>query len=95
MKAKNMTDCGILRTVFDKLNKAYAKFYNLLEHLAVDEVIVNSRAGLSSGSTFQRKENVPASKFINSVMNQGIHMTECTSLDSHFATDDMTNTRSC
>ena len=24
----------------DKLNKAYAKFYNPLEHLAVDEVIV-------------------------------------------------------
>ena len=27
-------------TVFDKLNKAYAKFYNPWEHLAVDEVIV-------------------------------------------------------
>jgi hypothetical protein len=35
-----------------------------LEHLAVDEVIVkNSWAGLSSGSTFQRKANVLASKF--------------------------------
>jgi len=29
-----------LRTVFDKLNKAYAKFYSPSEHLAVDEVIV-------------------------------------------------------
>jgi len=29
-----------LRTIFDKLNKAYAKFYNPSEHLAVDEVIV-------------------------------------------------------
>jgi len=29
-----------LRTVFDKLNEAYAKFYNPSEHLAVDEVIV-------------------------------------------------------
>ena len=29
-----------LRTVFDKLNKAYAKFCNPSEHLAVDEVIV-------------------------------------------------------
>ena len=29
-----------LRTVFDKLNEAYAKFYNTSEHLAVDEVIV-------------------------------------------------------
>jgi len=29
-----------LRTVFDKLNEAYAKFYNHSAHLAVDEVIV-------------------------------------------------------
>ena len=29
-----------LRTVFDKLNEAYAKFSNPLEYLAVDEVIV-------------------------------------------------------
>jgi len=29
-----------LRTVFDKLNEAYAKFYNPSEHLVVDEVIV-------------------------------------------------------
>jgi len=64
-----------LRTVFDKLKVVYAKFYNPLEHLAVDEVSVNSRAGLSLGRTFLRKENVSASKFTNSVMNQGIHMT--------------------
>ena len=30
----------ILRTVFDKLNEAYAKFCNPSEHLAVDDVIV-------------------------------------------------------
>ena len=29
-----------LITVFDKLNEAYAKFYNPSEHLAVDEVTV-------------------------------------------------------
>ena len=29
-----------IRTVYDKMNKDYAKFYNPLEHLAVDEVIV-------------------------------------------------------
>ena len=28
------------RTVFDKLNEVYAKFYNPSEHLAVDEVTV-------------------------------------------------------
>jgi len=29
-----------LRTVFDKLNEAYTKFYNPSEHLALDEVNV-------------------------------------------------------
>jgi hypothetical protein len=29
-----------LRTVFEKLNEAYAKFYKPSEHLTVDEVIV-------------------------------------------------------
>jgi hypothetical protein len=29
-----------LRTIFDKLNEAYAKFYKLSEHLAVDKIIV-------------------------------------------------------
>jgi len=64
-----------LWTVFDKLNEVYAKFYNPLEHLEVDDISVNSWAGLSLGRTFLRNENVLASKFTNSVMNQGIHMT--------------------
>jgi len=64
-----------LRTVFDKLNEAYAKFYNPSEHLAVDEIIVKSRAGLYSGRKFQRREKISASKFTNSMMNQVIHMT--------------------
>jgi hypothetical protein len=34
-----MTDWKI-RTVFDTLNQAYAKFYNPSEHLVLDEVIV-------------------------------------------------------
>jgi hypothetical protein len=29
-----------IRTVFDELNKAYAKFYNPSKHFAVDEVTV-------------------------------------------------------
>ena len=44
-----------LRTVFDKLNEAYAKFYNPSEHLAVDEVIVEVKGRVSSGSTFHRR----------------------------------------
>jgi len=33
-----------LRTVFDKLNKAYAKFYDLLEHLAMDKITVKFKS---------------------------------------------------
>jgi hypothetical protein len=29
-----------MRTIFDMLNDAYAKYYSLTEHLAVDEIIV-------------------------------------------------------
>ena len=39
-KGKEYDQLWKLRTVFDTLNEAYAKFYNPLEHLAVDEVIV-------------------------------------------------------
>jgi hypothetical protein len=35
-----MTNCEKIRTVFDTLNQAYAKFCNPSEHLALDEVIV-------------------------------------------------------
>ena len=47
-----------LRTVFDKLNEAYAKFYNPSEHLAVDKVITNFKNRVIFRHTFQRKENV-------------------------------------
>jgi hypothetical protein len=29
-----------MRTIFDKLNNSYAKYYSPMEHLAVDEIIV-------------------------------------------------------
>jgi hypothetical protein len=29
-----------MRTIFEKLNDAYAKYYSPTEHLAIDEVIV-------------------------------------------------------
>jgi len=51
-------------------------------------------AGLSSGSTFQRKENISASKLTNSLMNIGYtyDMRVYLDRDSHSATDDMTAT---
>ena len=73
-----------LRTVFDTLDDNYAKFCIPLENLAVDELIVNTGAGLFLGSIFQRKENISASKSTNSVMNQGIGMTwEFTWVETH------------
>ena len=73
-----------IRTILYTLNQAYPKFYNPLEHLAVDEVIVKFQAGLFSGSTFPRKGNILASKFTNCVTNQGIHTTwKCTWVETH------------
>ena len=64
-----------IRTMFDTLNQAYPKFYNPSEHLAVDEVLVKYQGMVILGSTFPRKGNVLASKYTNSVTNQGIRMT--------------------
>jgi len=77
-----MTDWK-LRTVFDKLKKAYAIFHTPSEHLAVDKVIVKFK-----GRVFFRqyipKKKVSASKFTNSLMNRGIHMTrECNWVETH------------
>jgi len=70
-----MTDLK-LRTVFDKLNEAYAKFYNPSEHLAVYEVTVSFKGRVIFRQYIPKKrKNVLASKFTNSVMNLGIHMT--------------------
>ena len=74
-----------LRTVFNKMNKTYAKFYNPFEHLAVDEVIVKFKGRVIF------RQNIPpspkkssASKFTNSVMNQGIHMPwKCTWVETN------------
>jgi hypothetical protein len=65
-----------LRNIIDKLNEAYDKFYNPLEHFAMDEV--TKIQGQSYLQAVHSKENVSASKFTNFVMNQGIRMTECT-----------------
>jgi len=65
-----------LRIVFDKLKKAYAKFYNPSQHLAVDKVTVKFKSRVIFRQYIPKKKgNVSASKFTNSVMNQGICMT--------------------
>ena len=58
-----------LRTVFDKLNEAYAKFCNPLEHLAVDKVIVKFKGRVVLRQYIPKKRKLLASKFTNSVIN--------------------------
>jgi hypothetical protein len=43
-----------MRTIFEKLNDAYAKYYSPTEHLEMDEVIVFSRLESFSNNIFQR-----------------------------------------
>jgi len=44
-----------IRTVFDTLNQTYPKFYNPLEHLAVDEVIVKFQGSVISRQNIPKK----------------------------------------
>jgi hypothetical protein len=63
-----------IRTVFDTLNQAYAKFYNPSEHLTVDEVIIKFK-GRVIFRQYIPKKNISGSKFTNCVTTQVIHMT--------------------
>jgi hypothetical protein len=54
-QADNYDRLWKIRTIFDTLNDEYGKYYNPSEHLAVDEIIVNSKGGLFSDSTYQKK----------------------------------------
>ena len=73
-----------LRTVFDKLNKAYAKFYNPLEHLVVDKVIVKFKGRVVFRQYIPKKRKRFSINFTNSVTNHGIHMAwECTWVETH------------
>ena len=68
----------------DKLNEANAKFCNPSEHLAVDEVIVKFKGKVISRHYIPKKRKLLASKFTNSVTNQGIRVTwVCTWVETH------------
>ena len=63
-----------VRTVFDTLNEAYAKYYNPLEHLAVVKVIVKFKGRVIF--RLHSKEKKPFwHKNLQTIINQGIHMT--------------------
>jgi len=57
------------------LTEGYAKFYNPSQHLAEDEVTVKFKGRVIFRQNIPKKKKGSASKFTNSVMNQGTHMT--------------------
>jgi len=83
-----------LRTVFDKLNEAYAKFYNPSEHLAVDEVIVKFKGRVIFRQYIPKKRKRFGIKIYKLCDESGYtyDMRVYLGRDSHSATDDMTAT---
>jgi len=92
-KAKNMT-LWKLRTVSDKLNKAYAKFYNPSEHLAVDKVIVKFKGRVFCRQYIPKKRIYFSIKIYKLYDESGYtyDMRVYLGRDSHSATDNMTAT---
>jgi len=83
-----------LRTVFDKLNEAYAKFYNPSEHLAVDEVIVKFKGRVIFRQYIPKKRKCFGIKIYKLCNESGYthDMRVYLGRHSHFATDNMTAT---
>ena len=83
-----------LRTVFDKLNEAYAKFSSPSEHLAVDEVIVKFKGRVNFRQYFPKKRKYFGIKIYKLCNESGCKYIMIVSLgrDSHSATDGMTAT---
>ena len=69
-KGEEYDRLGKLRTVFDKLKEAYAKFYNPSEHLAVDEVIVKFKGRVIFRQYIPKKRKHFGIKIYK--MNQGV-----------------------
>ena len=83
-----------LRTVFDKLNEAYAIFYNPSEHLAMDEVIVKFKGRVIFRQYIPKKRKRFSIK-IYKLCDESRYtydMRVYLGKDSHSATVDMTAT---
>jgi hypothetical protein len=82
-KAKEYDRLWKIRSMFDKLNEASAKFYNPSEHLAVDEVILKFKGGDIFRQYIPKEIKSFGTNIINTVTNPGIYMTECTWVETH------------
>jgi hypothetical protein len=83
-----------LRTVFDKLNEAYAKFYNASEHLAVGEVIVKFKGRVIFRQYIPKERKHFGIKIYKLCDELGYSYDMRVYLGDS-ATDDMTPTRNC
>jgi len=85
-----------LRTVFDNLNEAYAKFYNPLEDLAVDEVTVKFKGRVTFRQYIPKKRKCFGIKIykLYDESRYTYDMRVYLGRDSHSTTDDMTATHS-
>jgi len=83
-----------IRIVFDTLNQAYPKFYNLSEHLAVDEVIVKFQGRVIFRQYIPMKRKCFGIKIYKLCDESGYtyDMSVYLGKDSRSATDDMTAT---
>ena len=83
-----------LKTVSDKLNKAYAKFCNPSEYLAVDEVILKFKSRVFFRQYIPKKRKCFSVKIYKLCDESGYtyDMRLYLGRDSHSATDDMTAT---
>jgi len=83
-----------LKTVFDKLNEAYAKFYNPSEHLAVHEVIVKFKSRVIFRQYIPKKRKHFGIKIYKLCDESGYtyNMRVYFGRDSHSTTDNMTAT---
>jgi hypothetical protein len=83
-----------IRTVFDTLNQAYPKFYNPLENLAVDEVIVKFQGRVIFRQYIPKKRKRYGIKIYKLCDESGYtyYMKVYLGRDSLSATDDMTAT---
>jgi hypothetical protein len=79
------------RTIFDKLNQAYPTFYNPLENLAVDEVIVKFKGRVIFRQYIPKKRKCFGIKIYKPCDDSGYtyDMRVYLGKDSHSATDDM------
>jgi len=93
-QGKEYDELWTRRTFFDTLNKAYAKFYNPSEHLAVDDVILKFNGRVIIRQYIPMKRKYSSIKIYKLCDESGYtyDMRVYLSKDAHSVTDDMTAT---